>query len=57
VPCNLPREVGQVVHLSARVTAAFRTSIEIMALASGEDPWTGERWPTNPNMSRSAHFC
>jgi acyl-CoA hydrolase len=38
-------KVGQVVHISARITAAFRTSIEIVALVEGEDPRTGERWP------------
>jgi acyl-CoA hydrolase len=38
-------KVGQVVHISARVTAAFRTSIEIVALVEGEDPRTGDRWP------------
>lgn len=38
-------KVGQVVHVSARVTAAFRTSLEIVALVEGEDPLTGERWP------------
>jgi acyl-CoA hydrolase len=40
-----PIKVGQVVHISARVTAAFRTSIEIVALVEGEDLRSGERWP------------
>ena len=40
-----PIKVGQVVQIAARVTAAFRTSIEIVVLVSGEDPRTGERWP------------
>src|SRR5262245_49120122 len=37
--------VGQVVHLTARMTAAFRTSIEILVCVDGEDAMTGERWP------------
>jgi acyl-CoA hydrolase len=36
---------GQVVRLEARVTAAFRTSIEIRVDVEGEDAMTGERWP------------
>lgn len=40
-----PIKVGQVVHVTARITAAFRTSIEILARVTGEDAMTGERWP------------
>lgn len=40
-----PIKVGQVVRLSARVTAAFRTSIEIECIVSGEDAMTGSTWP------------
>jgi acyl-CoA hydrolase len=39
-----PIKVGQVVLLSARVTAAFRTSLEILVEVEGEEPRTGERW-------------
>lgn len=38
-------KVGQVVHLEARITAAFRSSIEILVKVSGEDSLTGETWP------------
>jgi acyl-CoA hydrolase len=37
-------KVGQVVRISARVTGAFRTSVEILANVEGEDAMTGERW-------------
>lgn len=40
-----PVKVGQVVRLSGRVTAAFRTSLEILVEVSGEEPKTGETWP------------
>lgn len=40
-----PIKVGQVVRLSARVTAAFRTSVEILVCVEGEDGLTGVRWP------------
>jgi acyl-CoA hydrolase len=40
-----PIKVGQVVLLTARVTAAFRTSLEILVEVEGEDAKTGERWP------------
>lgn len=40
-----PIRIGEVVCLTARVTAAFRTSIEIMVEVSGENAMTGERWP------------
>ncbi len=41
-----PVRVGQVVLLQARVTATFRTSMEIEVRVQGEDTLTGERWPT-----------
>lgn len=41
-----PIRVGQVVRLSARVTAAFRTSVEIEVDVEGEDAPSGKRWPT-----------
>lgn len=40
-----PIKVGQVVRLSARVTATFRTSLEIFVDVEGEDATTGRRWP------------
>jgi acyl-CoA hydrolase len=40
-----PIKVGQVVRLSARVTAAFRTSIEILVEVAGEEPTSGASWP------------
>jgi acyl-CoA hydrolase len=40
-----PIKVGQVVMLKARVTAAFRTSVEILVEVEGEEATTGERWP------------
>lgn len=39
-------KVGQVARLTARVTAAFRTSLEILVSVEGEDAMTGEVWPT-----------
>lgn len=39
-----PIKVGQVVRLTARVTAAFRSSIEILVDVEGEDAITGDRW-------------
>jgi acyl-CoA hydrolase len=38
--------VGQVVRLTARVTATFRTSLEILVSVEGEDAMTGTIWPT-----------
>ncbi len=38
-------KVGQVVVLQARVTAAFRTSLEILVEVEGEEATTGRRWP------------
>jgi len=40
-----PIKVGQVVRLTARVTAAFRSSLEILVNVEGEAAMTGERWP------------
>ena len=40
-----PIKVGQVVRLAARVTAAFRSSVEILVQVEGENATTGERWP------------
>ncbi|WP_437619274.1 acyl-CoA thioesterase [Sorangium sp. So ce1151] len=39
-------KVGQVVRLAARVTATFRTSLEILVSVEGEDATTGDVWPT-----------
>jgi acyl-CoA hydrolase len=40
-----PVRVGEVVHLCARVTATFRTSMEIEVVVTGEDSQTRRRWP------------
>lgn len=40
-----PVRVGEVVRLSARVTATFRSSMEIEVIVEGEDAMTGRRWP------------
>lgn len=40
-----PIAVGQVAHLQARVTATFRTSMELEVTVHGEDARTGKRWP------------
>lgn len=40
-----PVRVGEVVRLESRVTAAFRTSMEIEVVVEGEDAMTGRRWP------------
>jgi acyl-CoA hydrolase len=40
-----PIKVGQVVRLAARVTATFKTSLEILVEVEGENATTGERWP------------
>ncbi len=42
---ELPVRVGQVVRLEAKVTATFRTSMEIEVVVEGEDAMTGRRWP------------
>lgn len=39
-----PVKVGQVVHVQAVVTAAFRTSVEVFATVHGEEASTRERW-------------
>ncbi len=40
-----PVKVGEVVHLRAHVTAAFRTSLEIEVIVNGEDSRTQRCWP------------
>ena len=40
-----PVKVGEVVRLCARVTATFRTSMEVEIDVEGEDSRTGKRWP------------
>ena len=40
-----PVRVGEVVRLSAKVLATFRTSMEIEVVVEGEDSRTGRRWP------------
>ena len=40
-----PVKVGEVVRLRARVTATFRTSMEIEVIVEGEDARTGRHWP------------
>ena len=40
-----PVRVGEVVRLEARVTAVFKTSMEIEVVVQGEDAMTGRRWP------------
>ena len=40
-----PVKVGEVVRLRARVTATFRTSMEVEVLVEGENSRTGKRWP------------
>lgn len=42
---ELPIQVGQVVRLDARVTAAFRTSLEIFVDVRGEESTSGRTWP------------
>jgi acyl-CoA hydrolase len=42
---QMPVRVGEVVRLEARVTATFRTSLEIEINVQGEDSMTGRRWP------------
>ena len=44
VSFEAPIKVGQVVLLRARITAAFRTSVEIVVDVSGEDAQSGLRW-------------
>jgi acyl-CoA hydrolase len=40
-----PVRIGEVVRLEARVTATFRTSMEIAVEVTGEDSRTGRTWP------------
>jgi acyl-CoA hydrolase len=40
-----PVRVGEVVRLEARITATFRTSMEIEVVVEGEDATTHRRWP------------
>lgn len=40
-----PVRVGEVVRLEARVTATFRTSMEITVVVEGENAASGRRWP------------
>jgi acyl-CoA hydrolase len=40
-----PVRVGEVVRIRAKVTATFRSSMEIDVEVSGEDTLTGKRWP------------
>src|SRR6476659_3939038 len=40
-----PVKIGEVVRLRARVTATFRTSMEIEVVVEGEDSRSGRRWP------------
>jgi acyl-CoA hydrolase len=40
-----PVKVGEVVRLRARVTATFRTSMEVEIFVEGENSRTGKRWP------------
>jgi acyl-CoA hydrolase len=40
-----PVKIGEVVRLRGRITATFRTSMEIEVIVEGENPTTGEVWP------------
>jgi acyl-CoA hydrolase len=40
-----PIQIGQVVRLNARVTATFRSSLEVEVRVEGEDSLTGKTWP------------
>jgi acyl-CoA hydrolase len=40
-----PVKVGEVVRLTAHITATFRTSMEVEVAVEGEDSRTGKRWP------------
>lgn len=40
-----PIKVGQIVKLEGRVTAAFRSSVEVRVIVTGEDGATGVTWP------------
>ena len=40
-----PVKVGHVIRLEARITAAFRSSVEVFVEVRGEDANTGRTWP------------
>lgn len=40
-----PVKVGEVARLEGRVTATFRTSLEIEVIVTGEEATTGRTWP------------
>lgn len=40
-----PVRAGEVVRLEGRVTATFRTSMEVEVIVRGEDTTTGRSWP------------
>ncbi|MEO7328214.1 MAG: acyl-CoA thioesterase [Minicystis sp.] len=40
-----PIRIGEVACVTARITAAFRTSVEVKVEVFGEAATTGERWP------------
>jgi acyl-CoA hydrolase len=40
-----PVKVGEVARLEARVTATFRTSMEIEVVVTGEEATSGRTWP------------
>ncbi len=40
-----PVKVGHVIRLEARLTAAFRSSVEVSVEVRGEDANTGRTWP------------
>lgn len=40
-----PVRVGEIVHLTARITATFRTSLEVHVVVLGEELSTRRRWP------------
>lgn len=41
---EMPVRVGEVVRLDAKITATFRTSMEIEVVVEGEDAASGRRW-------------
>ncbi len=47
VSFRAPVQVGNLVHVHAKITRAWRTSMEIMAVVEAEDPLTGERRTTS----------
>lgn len=40
-----PVKIGQVVRVTAHITAAFRSSVEVQVEVQGEDPASGHTWP------------